>query len=537
MSKNSSFIQLGNDGDSAPLLSYNLPESTNYVGYNVISVDLDEDYLNDVTKRELEANLAKKHNPPVRSDKSTAKDRLKEYVLKNGGRKLAGNNSNAEKRTNTGTTSKEQNKTTSANINVKYLKLAKESFNGFYAKTQAIKIKPPKEKISPKILFYERVQISNYLGNYGAGKVIKTFSLFPGEKTKISIKTYKESLTSEEQNSGSSILDSTSEEAASDFQNSLMSESSLKHNEEEVDIMYSEESSTSGESETSKSGQGNAGVLWGLVKAGGGGSSQKKSNSSQEYGKTGEWGTRTARNEFAKNVSNALSKHASRASSKRDIKINTSTSTNTSSETSKESIIEREIQNINLSSTLNLAFRQMNQEFISVTHLTDIKISLYNESGGPYPKYSLYELDRFLDDYFVNDDEKRTAIKNDIIRELYYVFNYVDQPKQFVEKKSLQFPTSKISELDLDLPEQIEFLRVKKDMHDTVLGSEHIKVKGVILNVNKIVMRTDGVLVDAFLGRGKAIDDYNSMLQNENIRKAKLTNDALAYANNGMNNS
>ncbi len=120
-------------------------------------------------------------------------------------------------------------------------------------------------------------------------------------------------------------------------------------------------------------------MLWGLVEASGSGGS----TSSNET--TGEWGTRSAREDFAKTVSNALFKHSARASSKRDVEINTSSeqSSTSVSEQGSEQTIERQIENVNVRRTLNLVFRQIVQEYISVLHLTDVKIALNDESPGP----------------------------------------------------------------------------------------------------------------------------------------------------------
>ena len=40
------FIRLGDDSDKAPRLNYSVPESTNYVGTSVISIDIEEKLLN-----------------------------------------------------------------------------------------------------------------------------------------------------------------------------------------------------------------------------------------------------------------------------------------------------------------------------------------------------------------------------------------------------------------------------------------------------------------------------------------------------------
>lgn len=40
----------------------------------------------------------------------------------------------------------------------------------------------PIRTIQPQLMIVEKYKLSNFLGNYGAGKTIKTFSLLPGEK-------------------------------------------------------------------------------------------------------------------------------------------------------------------------------------------------------------------------------------------------------------------------------------------------------------------------------------------------------------------
>jgi hypothetical protein len=42
-----------------------------------------------------------------------------------------------------------------------------------------------------QILLIEKLRLTSYLGNYGAGRTLQTFSLLPGEKTKITLKTYQ----------------------------------------------------------------------------------------------------------------------------------------------------------------------------------------------------------------------------------------------------------------------------------------------------------------------------------------------------------
>lgn len=503
MAENNPFIRLGDDADQAPRLSYSIPESTNYVGTSAISIDIDQTLLNAETVQLLKDNRKKKkENRP-----SNPIDDLRPLDLKFA----------AKSKRSVLVPNKTLLAEVFENTPNDLIYAPREDSLGFGGAFDLIAPTPkPVEQVSPKILLFEKLQISNFLGNYGAGRVIKTFSLFPGEKTKISLKSYQKTITTEttKRNAGSSIIDSVTEEAAADFENSIASETSLKHNESEADILNSQRNYSK------TSGEGSASALWGLAEASG------KAEKETDNSKQGEWGTRSAREEFAKAVSNALSKHTSRASSKRDVEINTSSeeTSQVSTEAGEERSIERVIENVNVSRTLNLVFRQMIQEYVSILHLVDVKIALYDESGGPYPQYAIHELDKFLDRYIAKDPPSRASIRNGIIRELYFIFNYHDQPRQFLEKAQLQFPTETIAELNVKLPEAVEYLRARKNVKETPAERDFIKVDGVILAENVIAMRTEGVVVDAFLGQGEALDVYSQGLQTEAIRERFLKN-------------
>ncbi len=501
------FIRLGEDADQAPRLSYSIPESTNHVGVSVISIDINENLLNETTLAELRENADKKTKRPTPVPPDLRIDDL--TLIPKSDRVATVTNFKAV-----------------AEVYEQYptslIYKPTEGMLGFTGGFDIIQPRPrPPERVFPKILFFEKLQISTFLGNYGAGRVIKTFSLFPGEKTKISMKTYKKTIQKEDSkvNFGSSVLDSVTEEAAIDFENSIQSESSNKYTESEADILNSQKNLSK------KEGSGSAKVLWGLVEAGGSGASENLNET------TGEWGTRSARESFSSTVSNALFKHSSRASSKRDVEINTSQEQSTSAvaEQGSERTIERQIENVNVSRTLNLVFRQMIQEYISVLHLTDVKIALYDETPGPYPQFAIHELDKFLDEYFADDPEVRTNVLEGIIRELYYIFDYRDEPQQFLEQLNLEFPTTTINGLDISLPESVSYLRINKSLKTALEGREFIEVPGVVLRENVITMRTEGVVVDGFLGQGGdgdagLLDTYSASLQVETIREMALNN-------------
>ncbi len=217
----------------------------------------------------------------------------------------------------------------------------------------------------PRILLVETYRLSSFLGQYGAGWTIKTFSLLPGEKTKIGVKTYRKTETDEK--SASSILDSYTEESAEEFESTVSDEQSSTDNQESSDNYYAD-------------AEASANWGWGSASVSGGVSGS----------------TNSSREGFAKNVSSATEKHAASSSAKRVVQIDTSYEV--SEETGEETSIERELENINVGRTLNFVFRQMNQEFITLTHLVDIKVAFFNGFAESRIEVPLSELDTLLEE-------------------------------------------------------------------------------------------------------------------------------------------
>jgi Big-like domain-containing protein len=345
----------------------------------------------------------------------------------------------------------------------------------------------------PRLFLIETYRLSSFLGQYGAGRTIKTFSLLPGEKTKISMKTY--SKTEEDAKQASSILDSVTNESTKDFETTLAKEQSDKTN-------YQESSSYEVNAKAEAS--------WGFGSAEISGGVKGAASSSRE--------------EFAKNVSNTTQKHASKASAKRDVQINTSYERK--QQAGEETSIERELENINVSRTLNFVFRQMNQEFITLLHLTDVRVAFWD--GEPdaavsiRKEVSLPELQTLLDDFVKEPETVRQAIEDQLTSIIDYEGNFVDD---FVEEMELKDRTG------APLQPRRKYWRVnpkkiKEESEYTDETGNRFRVPGIILSANKYVMRTDGVIVEALLGQGDALDDYSHGLQDEAIR-AKLLNHQL----------
>lgn len=338
----------------------------------------------------------------------------------------------------------------------------------------AVRVLPPVPPAPrPRLLLVEVYRLSSYLGAYGAGRVLKTFTLLPGEKTKISIKTYTKTATDAKQ--ASSILDSYTKESADDFESSMSQEQSDKQSESE-NFEYHAEAEAS------------ASWGWGSAKVSGG----------------VKGGTSSAREEFAKNVSSATQKHTAKASAKRDVQVNTSYEVK--EESGEETSTERVIENVNLSRTLNFVFRQMNQQFLTILHLVDARLVFFNGYGEKAVEVTVPELDRLLEKYIV--PAQRPAAREAILAQLRSVRDHEGVARPFVE--------------EVDLGGGDTYLRVKRDLtfsYTEPITQQKVDFTGIPMAVDKYTMRTEGVIVEALLGEADALDQYARELQQLEVRR------------------
>lgn len=339
---------------------------------------------------------------------------------------------------------------------------------------------PEPVKPQPQFAIVERYQLSNFLGNYGAGRTLKTFSLFPGEETTIRLKTFRNNTSTRKE--ASSILEGSSREAAVEFGREI--ESEVRTSTKESDKSF-------------WSAGGKAELSIGPLSIGGGGGGGGESHAIREH--------------IAKSVARATSKHANKSSSKREVEVKTESSQTSDSGT--EELIERHIENINLSRTLNLVFRQMNQQFLSLFHLVDARVAFSNGYPGSYREAPLYELDALVDDVVTEDDQQ--AVKDRITAELDTVFDHSGTKREDF-----------ITEVQRDGATYLTVDEVESTYTDDSTDLSKT-VSGIILSGTLNSLRTDGVIVEALLGRGEALDDYSRGLQNEAVRERGLENDLL----------
>ena len=479
-------------GGTAPILSYNVPEPTSYSGRNLIELDFDASYFKDAVKQRPPSS----ERAPIAEVSGAGADAAVIDALKTGfasSRLFPNVRALRAPLRFVGTPNPGLEPVVGVEIGKRLARLDSEEvaaqlraakrlniYRSLYG-TLTYNYVPEPPDPDPRLYLVETYRLSSFLGSYGAGRVIKTFTLHPGEKTKISVKTFTRRET--DSKSASSILDSFTEESADDFESSVQEEQSDKSSYQKTFEYHAE-------------AEASASWGWGSAKVSGG----------------VKGGTSRAREEFSKNVSSATEKHATKASAKRDVQVNTSYEVK--EETGEEVSIERELENINLSRTLNLVFRQMNQQFVTVLHLVDMRVAFFNGYAESRRERPVSQVDDLIDEVVVNNAARRQEVKDAIIAELESIFDYQDNIHSIIEERVLTDASG--------TPLGDKYMRVRRNVvsqyQDPTTGFQ-VEVPGIIQSVNTSVLRTEGVIVEALLGQGEALDEYAKDLQALEVRR------------------
>lgn len=337
-------------------------------------------------------------------------------------------------------------------------------------------VREPDES-DPRIVVAEYYRLSSYLGDYGAGKTLNTFTLLPGEESTITIRTWKQ--IAETRIQSSSILDSYEDTVADEFQEDVQNESSNRRQGSKSEGWNVETS---------------ASASWGF------GSASVKAGAHGTYN--------SSREDFARNVNNALTKHAAKASHQRKVEINSSTEQR--EEAGEEVLVTRTIKNINLSRVMNFVFRELNQEFISYLHFTDIRVAFVNGFPLATRVVTLPELNDLLFDYIV--PAHRKEVFDSILRAYQRVLDFRDNTVALIETAPDGYLRIKRGALSDD-PELSE--------------GQHFDAEtpGIIIGKNTNILPTDAIIVDALLGKGVALDQYALDSQEETLRAKKVDSD------------
>ena len=349
---------------------------------------------------------------------------------------------------------------------------------------------PPIQPLQRQLVLVEKLAISSFLGNFGAGRVVKMFSLLPGEQTTITVDSYSEGRHDVLGRVVDSGLDCLGVRCRLRGHRSTRRTTPRRTSADQVAASIS----------------ANVGASWGVAHATISGSASTQANASREN--------------TTKAVQNAVAKHSSKASSNRTVSVNTDFTQAVQQGQSQDTT--RMLKNINVSRVLNVVFRQMTQEHVVIIHLTDVVLGYYaldalldasgaiqRDSNGnivtqeSYLEYSLPEIDRLAAKVMVDPD----ALPNDVLGVLSAIPDYQGNETALVEMAT---PTSGGT-----ADATAAYLRVIPNLTQTLTLTDGstFTLPGIILGYSTAVMRTDQLLCDALLGEGNALDAYSQQLQ------------------------
>lgn len=360
----------------------------------------------------------------------------------------------------------------------------------------------------PRIVIIEEYTTASYLGDYGAGRVVKTFTLLPGERTTISVRTYKDRVTTVEKSQN--VIDSFSESSASELDKLMQLEQGNLTSTSDSSGGSGSSFSTTTDSKNSSKSYGISGSLdLGLASIGGGyGQSESEMyNTSSGFNNTYDYNHTAARQSNINARNSAMDKHVQQSNSNRTIDVNTSTSDVARS--GEEETTVRELQNINLNRVLNFTFRQLLQEYISITYLSNVKFAYTNGYPESYTVVDLDNLVNMLTDIIEPAHIDEVLCK--LLSPYCSVLDYQDTPQAFVKK--MVVPFNNCLQLDICALNDETFYRRDKSKDQTYEPLD-VTVPGIILNVQTQTLRTSSIIGDALLGAGDALDCFNQNAQN-----------------------
>lgn len=389
----------------------------------------------------------------------------------------------------------------------------------------------------PRIYLIEHLRVANYLRDYGATKTVGTFTLLPGEKTTLSIRSYsKKEITKAK---AENVLDSFSNNSASTLENTLQSEVQNKLGDESSNTNSNNVSTTGGTTTTSQSNWGQTGQweaggglsfsipdLFSVGGGGGGGGSSTTGGGSGSQTTSGGSTSadhistlNTVREQVNNTLQNAIDKTVAESSAHRQVEINT-TSTESYTEENESTTI-RQLENTNFSRVLNFVFRQMSQQYLSVTYLHDVSFVFTN--GHPDSKITvkLDGLEQMLLEVLANEEDVANVL-NDILKDLCSVVDYEGTKRQFAKCDTVELINC--CNGDSEDPSSVTVQHFLHKNPACVQSVNGISVKGVVLDVRERMLPVEHVIVDAILGQGEALDCYNQRLQNAVAEKEEIAN-------------
>jgi hypothetical protein len=209
------------------------------------------------------------------------------------------------------------------------------------------------------------------------------------------------------------------------------------------------------------------------------------------------------------------------ADTQRQIQINTDVTSTAVTET--ETTTTRTLENMNRSRVLNFVFRQLLQEYYTLTYLNDVSLLYSNGYDTSVKTGTLSSMGNLLRSVLI-DAKTVDSVRNDIYVHLCNIADYTGTRVSFIEKVTERHGNC-IEPSQQDRP--VSYVRKRKDLAQSY---EDKTVNGIILDVTQRVLRTPAVIIDALLGQGAALDCYNEELQEAAVIAAQLANRKIDQA-------
>ncbi len=397
--------------------------------------------------------------------------------------------------------------------------------NKFNGKEQTLLLEQRPTQANPTLFVLHKYKTKSFLGNYGAGQTISTFSLLPGEKTTIIIKSFKE--ISEVKTSSSNIVDSFSKESADEMENLLEAETSTNQSNSNTGTLTTNEGKT-------RTAEAHFDVNASFKIAGQGGSASAGGsiNGTNSSNTTNTVSTSATSAQNAKDLHKALEKHVNKSNANRTHTIQQSDTT--SSKETYENTTTREIVNPNIGRVLNFVFRNLNQGYKVLTSLEEIKIGFTNGQPESEIMVDISQLDFLLNEVLKNDAEGekcKQTLRDYIFCQYGTVTDYNGVERPFIQPHTEDKPCGNISYFR-KIPKLQYFYNtvtdetITKEQADDkgVAGILKLAMNGVILNADEFVLKTDAVIIDALLGHASALDCFNANVQEEKKNELLLNN-------------
>jgi hypothetical protein len=347
----------------------------------------------------------------------------------------------------------------------------------------------PVAPVLPRFALVETWELRSYLGDYGLGRTLQTFSLLPGERTTITVETWRTEAATRED--ATSIFDSSDTAAQTRFTSALTTETGSA---------FQDQGGWAVSVSTSASVGFNVGIVNGQfgIQAGFAANHQEASQ------------------RWSNSVSQSAAEHAAQVNNSRRQAVEASSSTTTATGTTTTTV--RELSNTNLRRVLNFVFRELNQTYETYVVLRDIKVAFYNGNPGSAEIVPLPELGRLVRQHVnpANQEEVARFILAMCAQRLDANGDLVTTLQVGANPAGIQYDWKPATlEADGDLVFNGDPLAsdVRWRFRPGELSEDDRDVNGVIMNRSSIVLRTDNLVVEALLGQADALDPYASALQ------------------------